>query len=269
MKPYPESAGQFATIEIGNGVNEVKPLVNFIIAGAQKAGTTALYDYLTEEPAIALSKVKEVHFFDDEAREWSTPDYRPYHAQFAVGGPDIRGEATPIYLYWPGCLERIVRYNSDMKLILLLRDPVERAWSHWKMEFARGVETRSFSWAIREGRQRLFQSEPWGAHREFSYVERGFYGEQVARALTLFPRERILILRSEDLKRQPDEVLKAVNGFLDIPPPGHRAPRSVHVGRDMDYGADLSERDVAMLREVFAPDQARLRSLTGLSFEPN
>ncbi|CAN5527468.1 sulfotransferase [soil metagenome] len=250
-------------------MDDVKPLVNFIIAGAQKGGTTALFDYLTEEPAISLSKVKEVHFFDDETLDWSAPDYRPYHAHFAVDGPDIRGEATPIYIYWPECLERIARYNSNMKLVLLLRDPVERAWSHWKMEFARGVETKPFSWAIRAGRQRLFQSEPWGAHREFSYVERGFYGEQVGRALSLFPREQILILRSEDLKLQPDAVLREVNWFLGIAPPGHRTPRDVHVGREMDYGADLSEADVAFLREVYAPDQARLQSLTGRRFDPS
>ncbi len=266
MKPYPESAEQFAAVEVGNGVNDVKPLVNFIIAGAQKAGTTALYDYLTEDSAIGLSKVKEVHFFDDEALDWSAPDYRPYHAQFSLGGADIRGEATPIYIYWPECLERIARYNSEMKLILLLRDPVERAWSHWRMEFARGVETRPFSWAIREGRQRLFDSEPWGAHREFSYVERGFYGEQIARALTLFPREQILILKSEDLKHQPDDALGKVNGFLGLPPPGRRVPRSVHVGREMDYGSQLLDGDAALLREIFARDQERLMKLTGLCF---
>lgn len=244
----------------------MKPLVNFIIAGAQKAGTTALYEYLAEDPAIGLSKIKEVHFFDDDTRDWAFPDYEPYHAQFAPDGPGIRGEATPIYLYWPESLERIARYNKAMRLIFLLRDPVERAWSHWKMEFARGVETRPFSWAIREGRQRLFRSEPWGAHREFSYVERGFYGEQIARALTLFPREQILLLRSEDLKHQPDELLNLVNGFLEIPPPGKRGRRFVHVGREMDYGSRLSEDDVAFLREVFASDQERLKSLTGLHF---
>lgn len=247
----------------------MKPLVNFIIAGAQKAGTTALYDYLTEDAAIGLSKIKEVHFFDDETRDWSSPDYEPYHAQFAADGPETRGEATPIYLYWPESLERIARYNPGMRLILLLRDPVERAWSHWKMEFARGAETAPFSWAIREGRQRLFQSQPWGAHREFSYVERGFYGEQIERALALFPKAQLLVLKSDELRRQPDETLARVNAFLDIPPPGRRAPRDVHVGRDMDYGAKLSEDDVALLREIYRPDQARLEALTGLLFGAN
>lgn len=242
----------------------MKPLVNFIIAGAQKAGTTALYDYLAEDPAIGLSNIKEVHFFDDENLDWSAPDYRPYHAHFSVEGPDIRGEATPIYIYWPGCLERIAKYNSDIKLIFLLRDPVERAWSHWKMEFARGAETRPFSWAIRQGRQRLFQSDPWGSHREFSYVERGFYGEQIAHALALFPREQILVINSDDLKHEPNEILRRVNKFLGAPPPDRRAPKSVHVGREMDYGANLSEEDIGWLREVYATDQVRLQTLIDL-----
>ncbi|MDB5452295.1 MAG: sulfotransferase, partial [Caulobacteraceae bacterium] len=160
-------------------------LVNFIIAGAQKGGTTALFDYLTEEPDIALSRVKETHFFDDDSRDWEKPDYGDYHAQFDPGGRAACGEATPIYIYWPNCLERIAAYNPAMRLILVLRDPVERAWSHWRMEYARGAETQSFAWCVRQGRRRLFDAEPWGVHREFSYVERGFYGEQVERLLAL------------------------------------------------------------------------------------
>ncbi|RYG21799.1 MAG: sulfotransferase, partial [Burkholderiales bacterium] len=108
------------------------PLVNFIVVGVQKAGTTALFDYLGDSPAVALSKVKEVHFFDDETVDWAKPDYGPYHAQFETADPiALRGEATPIYLYWPHSLERIAAYNPDIRLIVMLRDPVERAWSHW------------------------------------------------------------------------------------------------------------------------------------------
>lgn len=238
--------------------------IDFIVIGAQKAGTTALYDYLTEEPAITLSKVKEVHFFDDETQDWDAPDYGAYHAQFDWDRPALRGEATPIYVYWPDSLERIARYNPAARLILLLRDPVERAWSHWRMEYARGVETRPFSWCVRQGRHRLFEGEPWGVDREFSYVERGFYGEQVERLFGLFPREQVLIRTAEELRRDPDAVLGAVNAFLGLPPPAPRAPREVHVGRDMDYGGDLSAEDTAFLTEIYRPDQERLEALTAL-----
>ncbi len=242
------------------------PRIDFIVIGVQKAGTTALYDYLGEDSAFGLSQVKEVHFFDDEAIDWAAPDYEPYHRQFPWDRPVIRGEATPIYIYWPQSLERIARYNSAIRLILLLRDPVERAWSHWKMEYARGVETKPFAWCIREGRHRLFDSEPWGVHREFSYVERGFYGEQTERLLTLFPRDQVLILAAESLRRDPNATLGRVNAFLGAPPPPALTPREVHVGREMDYGGDLAGEDVAFLREIYARDQDRLEALTGFRF---
>lgn len=244
-----------------------RPLVNFLIAGVQKGGTTALFDYLAEEPGIALSRVKEVHFFDDETRDWARPDYAAYHACFEGPGGRPCGEATPIYLYWPGSLERIRAYNPAMRLIVLLRDPVQRAWSHWRMEYARGAETRPFAWCVREGRQRLFEAEPWGHHREFSYVERGFYGDQVERLFDQFPREQTLILRSEDLRRDPATVVGQVRRFLGLPPGAAPAPRDVHLGREMDYGSALTEDDVAFLRRLYARDQARLRALTGWSFE--
>src|ERR1700744_5006575 len=213
--------------------------VAFIVVGVQKGGTTALFDYLGEEPGLALSREKEVHFFDDEAMDWARPDYGAYHASFPVADGRARGEATPIYLYWPHSLERIAAYNPAMKLIVMLRDPVQRAWSHWKMEYARGAETQPFAWCVRQGRQRLFDAEPWGVHRDLSYVERGFYGEQIARAQALFPRDQLLILRAEDLRADPAAALGRVRGCLGLPDAPAPRPREVHVAREMDYGSEL------------------------------
>lgn len=240
------------------------PLVNFVIAGVQKAGTTALFDYLSDADDIALSRAKETHFFDDETRDWSRPDYTPYHALFDAPGGRPCGEATPVYLYWPGSLERIRAYNPAMRLIVLLRDPVERAWSHWRMEYARGAEKQPFAWCIRQGRMRLFDAEPWGHHREYSYVERGFYGEQIERLFELFPREQTLILRAEDLQADPGASLATVRRFLGLAPlAGPLAPRAVHVGAEMDYGSELTPEDAAFLRALYARDQARLEAITG------
>jgi len=243
-----------------------RPRVDFIIAGAQKGGTTALFDYLAETQDVSLSRVKEVHFFDDEARDWSRPDYDAYHAQFDASDGRPCGEATPIYSYWPGSLERICAYNPAMKLILVLRDPVQRAWSHWRMEYARGAEREPFAWCIREGRQRLFQAEPWGFHREYSYVERGFYGEQAERLLALFPRNQLLVLRSQTLREDPGAVLAEVRTFLGLPPGSPPAPREIHVGRAMDYPSELTTADVDHLRRVYASDAERLAALTGVRF---
>jgi hypothetical protein len=243
------------------------PLVTFLIAGVQKGGTTALYDYLADSPDVALSRVKEVHFFDDEGQDWGRPDYAAYHAQFAPADGRPCGEATPIYVYWKDSLERIRAYNPSMRLILTLREPVARAWSHWRMEYARGAEREPFAWCIRQGRQRLFESEPWGWHREFSYVERGFYGEQLERVFALFPREQVLVVRAEDLRADPAAALATVRRFLDLPdapPPVHR---EAHVGRDMDYGSALTLEDAEHLRRLYARDQDRLRALTGLAYD--
>jgi hypothetical protein len=242
------------------------PLVNFLIAGVQKGGTTALFDYLSDAPDIVLSRIKEVHFFDDETQDWTRPDYAAYHANFDEPAGRPCGEATPIYAYWPNSLERIRAYNPGMRLILVLRDPVERAWSHWKMEFARGAESAPFAWCIRQGRQRLFDAKPWGHHREFSYVERGFYGEQLERLLALFPRDQVLVLRSGDLRGGPAQALGAVRGFLCLGAGAPPQPREVHVGREMDYGSELTPQDVAHLRTLYARDQDRLEALTGVRF---
>lgn len=243
-----------------------EPQVGFIIAGAQKGGTTALFDYLADEPGVALSRVKEVHFFDDEAQDWSRPDYAAYHAHFPPADGRPCGEATPIYIYWPNSLERIAAYNPAIRLVVLLRDPVQRAWSHWRMEYARGAETEPFAWCIREGRRRLFDAAPWGHHREFSYVERGFYGEQMERLFGLFPREQVLVLKAEDLRSDPATVLAQVRAFIGAPNAPPPRPRNVHVGREMAYPSSLTAEDVAFLRRLYARDMARLCELTGVDY---
>jgi len=239
--------------------------VGFLIAGAQKAGTTALFDYLAEIPALELPAVKEAHFFDDEEKaDWAAPDYAPYHALFR--DPDrLWGEATPIYFYWPNALERIRAYNPAIKLILLFRDPVERAWSHWKMEYARGKETQPFGWCIREGRARMADALPYpGFHRVYSYVERGFYGRQLAHALALFPREQLLLLGSEELRRDPTGTIGAVCAFLGVEPPaGPSLPKISRPAADIDYPATLSDSDVIFLQRQFADEIARLHKLGG------
>lgn len=239
------------------------PLVSFLVAGFQKGGTTALFDYLGDYGDIALPSEKELHFFDDERQDWRHPDYDGYHARFPEVAGRPAGEATPIYAYWPKGLERIRAYNPAMKLILTLRDPVERAWSGWRMEARNGVETRPFGWCVREGRQRLFEAEPWGHHREFSYVERGFYGEQLERVFGLFPRKQVLVLTADALRNSHATVLGNVRTFLDLPPAPAPAARESHVG--LDLGAPQAA-DVAHLRHVYAADAERLFALTGVRY---
>jgi len=222
-------------------------------------------------PGVQMSAVKETHYFDNETEiDWSAPDYALYHSHFSTDGRFCRGEATPIYSYWPNSLERIKRYNPDIKLVLLFRDPVERACSHWKMEFARGAEAEAFSWCIREGRARVAQDpDTPGFHRVYSYVERGFYGGQIERVYRLFDRRQVLVLKSEDLRDQADATVRRVCRFLGANEPSALvANRTVHAAAEHDYGQALHADDVAYLRELYRGDLTTFEQLTGIATAP-
>jgi len=189
--------------------------VGFLVAGAQKAGTTALFDYLAELPELELPAVKEAHFFDDEENvDWRAPDYAPYHALF--GDPArLWGEATPIYLYWPNALERIRAYNPAIKLILLFRDPIERAYSHFGLNLKVGFETLSdFESAVSA------ESDPrrqqYGIR--FAYSGASLYHDRLRGFWTRFPRERILVLLFQDFAADPAGTMRRVYDFLAVDP---------------------------------------------------
>ena len=187
------------------GEDEMSP-VRFLIAGVQKCGTSALDAYLRGHPELEMARIKETHFFDNEVDvDWRTPDYAALHSLYDGDGSAMRGEATPITFYWTPAHYRVLRYNPDMKFILLFRDPVERAWSHWKMAAAAGRDTCSFSDAIRSGRVRVLDDGgPAGLSRWLSYVERGYYARQLHELTRLFPLENMLFLMQDELSRTPD-----------------------------------------------------------------
>jgi hypothetical protein len=191
--------------------------LDFFICGVQKGGTTALDSFLREHPAVEMARVKEVHFFDNESLDWAVPDYAQLHAAFdASAAARRRGEATPIYSYWPNAPERLRAYNPSAKLILMLRHPVLRALSHWRMETTRGWETLPFSEAVRPAARERVRLAPGGVHRVFSYVERGFYAAQIERMLGLFPANQVLILRTDALWGDPAATLARVQDFLGV-----------------------------------------------------
>ncbi|MEJ0095331.1 MAG: sulfotransferase domain-containing protein [Methylocella sp.] len=191
--------------------------VDFFIVGVQKGGTTALDSYLRRNPFVQMADVKEVHFFDNESLDWSDPNYLPFHEHFEWSQTSgvIRGEATPIYIYWPNAMERIRRYNAASKLIVCLRHPAYRAHSHWRMETKRSADTLSFEDAISEvGRSRVRNLDR-GVHRVYSYVERGFYAHQIRRLRELFPPEQLLFLRTDDLWTRTENTLSRVYRFSE------------------------------------------------------
>ena len=241
-----------------------KTRIDFFIAGAQKGGTTATADYLGRHKAIRMANRKEVHYFDQDDRDWGADDYASYHGWFQppVRSALVIGEATPIYLYWPGALERLHAYNKDAKLIFVLRHPSFRAYSHWRMESGRGREKLEFSRAIRsDGRARVSDTHK-GAHRVHSYVERGLYGRQIRKLLELFPRRQCLFLRTDQMWIDPDTQLRTIQGFLGVEP----------IGLGGGFGRatfkrrypPMSEPDRSDLDALFQDDIRETQVLTGL-----
>ncbi|MEZ5811111.1 MAG: sulfotransferase domain-containing protein [Rhizobiaceae bacterium] len=243
--------------------------LSFLIAGVQKGGTTALYQFLREHRQLFLPKRKELHFFDDETIDWSRPDYeRLYHSHFAEAGPVQKcGEATPIYSYWPPSMERIRAYNPDIKIVISLRDPRDRAYSHWRMEKARNVETLSFSEAIRQGRRRVGAgSEIRGYHRDFSYVERGLYVEQLNRIFLLFPGKNVLLLDQRDLKSKHREVLDGICDFIGVERFTTYPPAETVFSHRNEPIPAISAEDRAYLTGIFAEELHALNETYRIAF---
>lgn len=245
--------------------DEMQQRLSFAIAGAQKCGTTTLDSWLREHPEVAMGRIKESHFFDSEAGvDWRLPDYSRLHAAYEEDGR-IRGEATPITLFWPPAQARMHAYNPHMLLIVLVRDPVERAFSQWRMSRRNGWEPLGFSQAIREGRQRLVDDGPTSmAARRFSYVERGFYARQLRGMADLFGWDRILVLKQADLAARSDAVLRRVTDFLGIDP--MRAPHDRRLNAAPDDAETLTADDRAWLEDLYRADLDDLAELTGIRF---
>jgi hypothetical protein len=204
------------------------PLPDFLIAGVPKAGTTALHAALVPHPALYLSKVKEPKFFLSDGpppatggpgdvqtyqeHVWRRADYE---ALFDPAPPGtVRGEATPFYLYDLAAHDRIKRLIPDAKLIVLLRDPVDRAHSNWTHLWNAGLEPEAdFLTACRAEEQR--KAAGWAAF--WHYISLGRYGEQVQHLLRVFDRDQVLLLRYRELKDDPAATLDRVCAFLGVP----------------------------------------------------
>lgn len=192
------------------------PRVSFLICGSQKSGTSALDRYLRQHPQVFLPAEKELHFFDDETQNWANPDVHKLHQHFeGAKQSQICGEATPITMYWDSAPERVWKYNPDMKLVVLLRDPVARAFSHWAMEYARHTESLSFHDAIAQEEQRAKDCRPL-QDRVHSYIDRGFYSSQIRRLWRLFGNENVLVERQDWLLQDPDSCLKRICKHLKV-----------------------------------------------------
>lgn len=168
-------------------------------------------------------------------------------------------------MYWPNAMERLRAYNPDARLIVLLRHPAYRAYSHWKMETARGNEDFPFRLAVSDAGRLRVAAQPRGVHRVYSYVERGFYADQIVRLHRLFPPHNILFLTTEALWSDPVASLNKVAEFLGIARNGFSA---VEPGYVVPFAAatfdSLAPQERQQLCALYCDDIRDTALLTGL-----
>jgi len=205
----------------------------FVILGAQRSGTSSLYRYLCSHPGIVPALRKEIHFFDDNFHRgvaWYRAHF-PAAASLrrADGAPAITGEGSPYYLFHPAVPGRMSSVLRDVRLIAVLRNPIDRAYSHYHHEVRMGRETLPFEEAVDREPERLAgeaerrldgRTRISRAHRSFSYLSRGVYVDQLLAWERAYPRERLLVLNHEEMISDPEPVLVRAFSFLGLQPGG-------------------------------------------------
>lgn len=187
--------------------------IDFIIAGAQKSGTTALHKFLKNHEGIFVPDQKELHYFDDSFKYFLDVKYRSYHRNFENASPtDIKGEITPSYMTDIRYAKRIRKYNPDIKLIFVLRNPVFRAYSHYQMMVSRGMESWDFKKAISVLRRYPLKKTRYKS--KFHYLQRGFYGQMIEVYLSLFPRDSILVLTHDEMEKDLLSFMNKLVSFI-------------------------------------------------------
>jgi hypothetical protein len=229
--------------------------VDFVVAGVQKAGTTAIHDFLAQHPHIALLRDQALHFFDKEEHFTGEPDYRILLGNFDPGWRwRVAGEVTADYLYYPRALERIARYNPKMKLIVSLRNPVERAFSQWNMRRDKGQEPLEFLDAIKRDQQLGI----WEGPRGNAYLARSLYTPQLEKVFKLFPRDQVFTIKYENFRTDPSPVLDRVFDFLGVGRKSRLKNKQRNVG---SYSRKLSPEEREYANGIFDEDIAKVEAL--------
>ncbi len=202
-----------------------RALPDALIIGAQRAGTSSLYRYLGAHPGVAPSFRKEVEYFSRYAARGE--DWYRAHFELRAGRRHLRFEATPDYLFHPLAAERASRLVPAAKLVVLLRDPAARAWSHYRHMVRLGYETLGFADALAAEDERCapdlarLAEDPHHdakALLRYSYVARGHYAPQLAHWLARFPRDQLLVVPSARLFDDPARAYADVLAFLGLEP---------------------------------------------------
>ena len=259
-------------------------LPDFLIIGTQKGGTTSLYNYLQDHPSIGSAARKEVHFFDRRANLnkgllWYQGHFptevEKYAAQRLRSLPFVTGEATPEYLFLPHIPHLVHKMLPHTKLILLLRHPIDRAYSQYQHAVIQGHETRSFEEAITMQEARLVEEQASILHdrnyEHYTYMQncylmRSMYVDQLQRWMRLFPKEQFLILKSEEFYADPVSTLKQVLNFLAIPVSESQLRKNDYKPYYANSYEQIDSASRKRLLAFFEPHNARLYDFLGVDF---
>lgn len=267
----------------GVATASLRSLPDFLVLGTKRGGTTSVWNYLLQHPGVlpmwpAAENLKSPHYFYwhyNRGRQW----YRSFfpttmhrtRVRHRLGHQVVAGEASPYYLYDPRVPGRVLHLMPDVKLIVLLRDPVERAFSHYKERVRAGVENLSFEEALSAEPRRLagelerMQAEPQyysRPHDWFSYRNRGIYHPQLVRWQQHFASRSMLVLRSEDFYSDPTAALHQVHRFLGLP------EHSLRDARRWNYrpAPGMLPATRAHLEDFYRPHNAALQQLLDRDF---
>lgn len=262
-----------------------------MIVGAQKSGTTSLFSYLDEIPGIVGSQPKEVHFFDREDNYSKGLDWYERHFVSPFQKDVLHFEASPTYLYREKVPERLKRYNPDLKVIILLREPVSRAYSAWNMYRQWSVQgfiphrmqkdldagyipalfkmfyeddCPSFSEYIRSEMDLIKSGD---VEEEPSLLRRGIYKPQIERYFSVFGRSNVLVLGFNELKNNSDDVLRKCQKFLGVSYRETGGFKAGEIKNKRSYPSKISEEDAETLKQFYAKPNEELFDILG--FRPD
>ena len=248
-------------------------LPDFLVIGAQKSGTTSLADYLGRNPGVWFAPCKECNHFSGPQRPANA--YRGFFPtrrrrrimEERHGGPILLGEGTPYDLFHPRAAEAAFGLLPDARLLILLRNPIDRAHSHYRHCVRLGLETLSFEEALAaegtrlEGEEERLRRDPRAVsdyHRHYSYVARGLYARQLERWLKWYPREQVQVTISEALFGNPEPALARIEEFLRLAPGDAGGLRQLNRGTVEEPFPDRIREG---LRSVYREENRRLAEM--------
>jgi hypothetical protein len=248
---------------------------SFLIVGAQKAGTSSMFQYLNQHPNVLRSIRKDVFYFDDNFEKGLTW-YRSFfpsldekkRSERRLGGEVMTFEGATYYMFHPLAADRIRATLPSTKIVMLLRDPVQRAISHYKHNVNGGLEELSMREAFEreagrlDGEAERIISQPGYVshnHNHLSYLARGRYAEQLARWLKVFPQEQMLVLVADDFFHDPDQGFRTVCRFVGMP--------EISLSAYPQVGAQKTEKTdeaaIAFAKAHFAAPNEQLFAMLG------